>query len=123
MSLNLLQLFISCLSPYLVPLLFSPSAICLSIPSHCLSLSFTPPPPLLLCFLHSFSILPSSPFLSQSSSESLSIHPTESHPSSLGRHMCCFDSKCSDGARGRKAATPRQQRHIISGKTHPTINY
>lgn len=82
-----------------------------------------PPPPLLLCFLHSFFILPSSPFLSQSSSESLSIHPTESHPSSLGRHMCCFDSECSDGARGRKAATLWQQRHIISWKTHPTINY
>lgn len=63
------------------------------------------------------------PILSLFSSASLSSHPTESHPSSLGRHMCCFDSKGSDGARGRKTATPWQQRHIIVGKTHPIINY
>lgn len=63
------------------------------------------------------------PILFLFSSASLSSHPTESHPSSLGRHMCCFDSKGSDGARGRKTATPWQQRHIIVGKTHPIINY
>lgn len=65
--------------------------------------------PFLHLWLFSVSPLPPSlttPLLSLSSSASLSIHPTESHPSSLGRHMCCFDSKGSDGARGRKAATP-----------------
>lgn len=40
------------------------------------------------------SVLPSPPLLS--SSPSFSIHPTQSHPSSLGRRMCCFDSKGSD---------------------------
>lgn len=77
---------------------------------------------LFLSFLHSPSILPPPP-----PPHSPPLHPSvstrQSHPSSLGRHMCCFDSKGSDGARGRKAATPWQQRHIIGGKTHPTINY
>lgn len=39
------------------------------------------------------------------------------------RDTCCFDRSGSDGEKGRKAATPWQQRHIIAGKTHPTINY
>lgn len=77
---------------------------------------------LLLC-LSSFPLFASLPSSLLFSSASLSSHPTESHPSSLGRHMCCFDSKGSDRARGRKAATPWQQRHIIGGKTHPIINY
>lgn len=68
-------------------------------------------PPL---FGHCFSSLHSSVFPPLSSSASL--HQTQSHPSSLGRHMCCFDSKGSDGVRGRKAATPWQQSALSVGK-------
>lgn len=105
---NLLHLFLSLpcsLNPSsplpLILLYFLFLSLSASFPfaaSVCLPLSF-------FVVVHSAFILPSPPPLS-SSSASLSIHPAERHPSSLGRHMCCFDRKGSDGVRGRKAATP-----------------
>lgn len=129
---NLLHLFLSlfCLRTLFSHSLF-PSPINLSLLSLPLSVCIfssagSPPPPLLglcLSFFSAFSLrlaLPASALLL-----CIPQYPPDRESSIFigARHMCCFDSKGCDGVRGRKAATPWQQRHIIGGKTHPTINY
>lgn len=121
---NLPQLSISCFSHYLVFIIASSSSLSFVFPSSLpfrFNLLLSPISSSALLqfvfafFLHPFPLLLPSP---TPPPNPFSIHPTESHPSSLGWHMRCFDRKGFGGAKGRKAATPWQQRHIIGGKKH-----